>query len=68
MHRWTAVGGSEGRRGSREAVKKNAKENANRPLDITGEIFLDLSCFYLACLPLTSTNTNFVDSLSPLAP
>lgn len=35
----------------RGVAKKNAKENANRPLDITGEMFPDLSRFYLAaCL------------------
>lgn len=36
---------------SREVAKKNARENANRPLDITGEMFPDLPRFYLAaCL------------------
>lgn len=35
----------------RGVAKKNAKENVNRPLDITGEMFPDLSRFYLAaCL------------------
>lgn len=35
----------------RKVAKKNAKENANRPLDITGEMFPDLSRFYLpTCL------------------
>jgi len=43
--------GIEGWKNSREVAKKNAKENANRPLDITGEMLPDLSRFYLAaCL------------------
>lgn len=64
MHRWTAGGGAdrdergtgrgttaEVRDALRKVAKKNAKENANRPLDITGEMFPDLSRFYLAaCL------------------
>lgn len=43
--------GAEGWKNSQEVAKKNAKENANRPLDITGEMLPDLSRFYLAaCL------------------
>lgn len=43
--------GRKDEKNSREVAKKNAKENANRPLDITGEMLPDLSRFYLvACL------------------
>lgn len=43
--------GSSGGKNWRKVAKKNTKENANRPLDITGEMFPDLSRFYLAaCL------------------
>jgi len=42
-------GGGEGC--SEESCKEKRQENANRPLDITGEMFPDLSRFYLAtCL------------------
>lgn len=65
-------GGGRGAKGAhpRKVAKKNAKENANRPLDITGEMFPDLPsrAFYLACLPLTSTNMNFLGSLRPPPP